>query len=82
MRLVLIILLLAGAFWPAEAVAQTCGSKRYCKEMTSCAEARFYLEQCGVTRLDGDSDGSPCENLRGDGGNRTHSNPVVDQPVQ
>jgi endonuclease YncB( thermonuclease family) len=39
----------------------TCAGKRVCREMASCAEARFYLEQCGVTRLDGDSDGVPCE---------------------
>ena len=39
----------------------TCGSKRYCREMGSCAEARFYLEECGLTRLDGDGDGVPCE---------------------
>lgn len=38
-----------------------CGSKHYCREMTSCAEARFYLEQCGLRRLDGDGDGVPCE---------------------
>lgn len=41
----------------------TCGSKRYCKEMSSCEEARFYLEECGLSRLDGDEDGIPCENL-------------------
>src|SRR5689334_3036099 len=40
-----------------------CGSKHYCREMTSCAEARFYLNQCGLTRLDGDGDGVPCETL-------------------
>lgn len=40
-----------------------CGSKRYCREMTSCEEARFHLEQCGLTRLDGDGDGVPCEAL-------------------
>ncbi len=39
----------------------TCGSKRYCKEMQSCKEARFYLTQCGQGRLDGDKDGVPCE---------------------
>jgi len=38
----------------------SCGTKRYCREMTSCAEARFYLEECGLTRLDGDADGVPC----------------------
>ncbi len=40
-----------------------CGTKRYCKQMASCAEARFYLENCGLTRLDGDRDGVPCESL-------------------
>ena len=39
----------------------TCGSKRYCREMTSCDEAMFYLRECGLTWLDGDSDGVPCE---------------------
>ena len=42
-----------------------CGSKRTCGEMDSCAEAQFYLRQCGVHRLDGDSDGTPCEKLCG-----------------
>jgi hypothetical protein len=41
----------------------TCGAKRYCREMTSCAEARFYLSQCGLSRLDGDRDGVPCESI-------------------
>ena len=45
------------------ATAFTCGTKRYCREMASCAEARFYLSQCGLTRLDGDGDGIPCEKL-------------------
>jgi endonuclease YncB( thermonuclease family) len=39
----------------------SCGGKRYCREMTTCAEARFYLSQCGLSRLDGDRDGVPCE---------------------
>jgi hypothetical protein len=43
--------------------AFTCGSKKYCREMTSCREARFYLEKCGLTRLDGDGDGGPCSGL-------------------
>ena len=34
-----------------------CEGKKYCKEMKSCAEAKFYLNQCGVTRLDRDKDG-------------------------
>ncbi|KAA2211362.1 hypothetical protein F0Q34_20475 [Pseudoroseomonas oryzae] len=31
--------------------------------MASCAEARFHLAQCGLTRLDDDRDGVPCERL-------------------
>ena len=41
----------------------SCGSKRFCREMNSCAEAMFYLRQCGVRRLDGDNDGIPCESI-------------------
>jgi endonuclease YncB( thermonuclease family) len=40
-----------------------CGSKRYCREMTSCEEAKFYLQKCGLDRLDGDRDGVPCESI-------------------
>ena len=48
---------------PPPTDAFTCGVKRYCREMTSCAEARFYLNNCGLSRLDGDRDGTPCESL-------------------
>jgi len=51
---------------PTTNVAATnfqCGSKRYCKEMTSCEEAKFYLRKCGQSRLDGDKDGVPCESI-------------------
>jgi hypothetical protein len=41
----------------------SCGSKRYCTQMTSCAEAQFHFRQCGLVRLDGDRDGVPCEQL-------------------
>jgi len=41
----------------------TCAGKRYCREMTSCGEAKFYLTQCGVSSLDGNHDGVPCEKL-------------------
>ncbi|MGZ5044131.1 MAG: thermonuclease family protein [Methylobacter sp.] len=48
-----------------QAVDSSCGSKQYCKEMASCEEAKFYLTQCGLSRLDGDGDGAPCEKLCG-----------------
>jgi deoxyribonuclease-1 len=41
----------------------TCGTKKTCGEMASCEEATFYLQQCGVKRLDGDGDGVPCASL-------------------
>ncbi len=41
----------------------TCAGKRYCREMTSCEEAKFYLNTCGVRSLDGNKDGVPCETL-------------------
>lgn len=42
-----------------------CGKKRYCSQMNSCDEARFYLENCGLQSLDGNSDGIPCASLCG-----------------
>lgn len=40
-----------------------CGTKKTCTQMTSCEEAKYFLNMCGVTKLDGDSDGTPCEAL-------------------
>jgi len=40
-----------------------CGAKRYCNQMANCNEAVFYLNKCGLSRLDGDKDGIPCESL-------------------
>lgn len=41
----------------------TCGSKKYCSEMTTCEEAKYYLNSCGLSRLDADKDGIPCESI-------------------
>jgi micrococcal nuclease len=38
-------------------ISVTCGS------LSSCGEARYYLNTCGQTRLDGDGNGTPCESL-------------------
>lgn len=43
--------------------SRRCGEKRFCKEMSSCEEARYFLTECGVKGLDGDGDGRPCESL-------------------
>jgi len=50
---------------PSKATAQPfqCGSKHFCQEITSCKEAKFYLQNCGLSRLDRDGDGTPCESL-------------------
>lgn len=47
----------------ATPLARPCGPKKYCKQMSSCAEAVFYLRQCRLERLDADGDGRPCESL-------------------
>lgn len=39
----------------------TCQGKMHCSEMTSCAEAKFYLKNCPNQKTDGDGDGIPCE---------------------
>lgn len=41
----------------------SCGSKKYCKDMSSCEEAKFYLNSCGLSNLDRNKDGVPCESL-------------------
>lgn len=38
-----------------------CDGRSICAQMTSCAEATFFYQQCGVTGLDRDNDGLPCE---------------------
>jgi endonuclease YncB( thermonuclease family) len=48
---------------PTQATAAECGFKRYCRQMSSCEEAYHYLQYCGVSSLDGDGDGRPCEAL-------------------
>ena len=41
----------------------SCDGKSTCGQMNSCAEARFYLNSCGVRKLDRDGDGIPCESV-------------------
>lgn len=40
-----------------------CEGKHKCAQMDSCEEAKFYLDHCGLSRLDRDHDGVPCESL-------------------
>ena len=48
---------------PSAGFKVVCGSKRYCRQMNSCEEARAFLNQCGLSRLDSDKDGVPCKVL-------------------
>lgn len=41
----------------------SCADKKRCSQMSSCDEARHYLNACGLKYLDGDGDGNPCEYL-------------------
>lgn len=43
--------------------SSSCGNKSKCSEMSSCEEAKFYLTQCGLRKLDRNNDGVPCESM-------------------
>lgn len=38
-----------------------CDGRQHCSQMSSCAEAKFFLANCPNTKMDGDRDGIPCE---------------------
>ena len=40
-----------------------CSKKKFCSQMISCDEAKFFLNSCGLTKLDKNKDGIPCESL-------------------
>ena len=46
---------------PASAVKFSCDGRTYCSQMTSCAEATYFLKNCPGTKMDGNRDGVPCE---------------------
>ena len=63
----------AEAAMPVEAQAQQasevpsapafrCDGRQHCSQMTSRAEAEFFVRNCPDTKMDGDRDGEPCEN--------------------
>lgn len=39
-----------------------CDGRQYCSQMTSRAEAEYFINNCPNTKMDGDHDGVPCEN--------------------
>jgi hypothetical protein len=38
-----------------------CDGRRYCSQMKSCAEAKYFLANCPGVKMDGDRNGIPCE---------------------
>lgn len=45
----------------APAAAFSCDGRTHCSQMSSCAEAVYFLRHCPNTQMDGDHDGQPCE---------------------
>lgn len=39
-----------------------CDGRQHCSQMTSRAEAVYFIQNCPDTKMDGDHDGVPCEN--------------------
>jgi len=38
-----------------------CDGRKYCSQMHSCEEAKYFLAHCPDVKIDGDHDGIPCE---------------------
>ena len=38
-----------------------CDGRTHCSQMTSCAEAEYFLRNCPNVKMDGNHDGEPCE---------------------
>jgi cold shock CspA family protein len=38
-----------------------CDGRSHCSQMTSCAEATYFLKHCPGVQMDGNGDGEPCE---------------------
>ena len=43
------------------ATSLLCDGRTMCSQMTSCAEAKWFINNCPGTRMDGNHDGTPCE---------------------
>lgn len=38
-----------------------CDGRTHCSQMTSCSEAKWFINNCPGTQMDGNNDGVPCE---------------------
>lgn len=39
----------------------SCDGRTHCSQMTSCAQANYFLHNCPGVKMDGDHDGIACE---------------------
>jgi Excalibur calcium-binding domain len=39
----------------------SCDGRKYCSQMKSCDEAKYFLANCPGVKMDGDKNGIPCE---------------------
>jgi hypothetical protein len=46
---------------PVSRAPFNCDGRQYCSQMTSCAEAMAFLQNCPGMKMDGNNDGVPCE---------------------
>lgn len=46
---------------PTATSSHRCDGRKRCSQMSSCAEAKFFLNHCPGAEMDGDGDGIPCE---------------------
>jgi len=45
----------------ASASSYQCDGRTHCSQMRSCDEAKYFIQHCPNTEMDGDGDGIPCE---------------------
>ncbi len=46
---------------PSREPAYRCDGRTHCSQMRSCSEAKFFLANCPGVKMDGNRDGTPCE---------------------
>ncbi|MBC7750871.1 MAG: excalibur calcium-binding domain-containing protein [Candidatus Saccharibacteria bacterium] len=39
----------------------SCDGRTYCSQMSSCEEAKYFINHCPNTKMDGNHDGIPCQ---------------------
>jgi len=42
-------------------VVYKCDGRQHCSQMASFEEAKYFIQHCPNTKMDGDNDGIPCE---------------------